>query len=201
MTQAKSQSVKPKFSTIEEYLDYDDGTDTRYELVDGVLTEMPPESRLNQKIASFLFGTFVRLGVPTQLLVIGVQIAVSSDKVTVRQPDFVVLSEECALALEGATTAVITRTMPPPGIVIEVVSPGEPESDNYQRDYVEKPREYAARGIGELWQVDPTRAIVTVLELVNGAYQSRPFSGNVQVVSPQFPTLQLSAAQILAAES
>jgi len=32
MTQAK-----PRFRTIEEYLDYDDGTDTRYELVDGQL--------------------------------------------------------------------------------------------------------------------------------------------------------------------
>lgn len=55
MTQAK-----PRFKTIEEYLDYDDGADTRYELVDGVLVEMPPESRLNQKIASFLFSAFVR---------------------------------------------------------------------------------------------------------------------------------------------
>ncbi|NJL23339.1 MAG: Uma2 family endonuclease, partial [Leptolyngbyaceae cyanobacterium SM1_3_5] len=30
--------------TFEEYLAYDDGTDTRYELVDGVLVEMPTES-------------------------------------------------------------------------------------------------------------------------------------------------------------
>ncbi|MDF5716354.1 MAG: Uma2 family endonuclease [Rhizonema sp. NSF051] len=34
--------VKPGFRTIEEYLDYADGTDTRYELVNGVLIEMPP---------------------------------------------------------------------------------------------------------------------------------------------------------------
>ncbi len=33
-----------KLLTFEEYLTYDDGTDTRYELVDGELVEMPPES-------------------------------------------------------------------------------------------------------------------------------------------------------------
>ncbi|MBD1859321.1 MULTISPECIES: Uma2 family endonuclease, partial [Leptolyngbya] len=43
MTQAKT-----RFNTIEEYLDYDDGTDTRYELVDGELIEMPPERPLNR---------------------------------------------------------------------------------------------------------------------------------------------------------
>jgi len=30
--------------TWDEYLAYDDGTDTRYELVAGELVEMPPES-------------------------------------------------------------------------------------------------------------------------------------------------------------
>lgn len=33
--------------TLEEYLNYDDGTDTRYELVDGHLTEVGAESPLN----------------------------------------------------------------------------------------------------------------------------------------------------------
>lgn len=55
MTQAK-----PKFTTLEDYLNYDDGTDTRYELVDGELVKMPPDSRLNHKIASFLFATFLK---------------------------------------------------------------------------------------------------------------------------------------------
>ncbi len=53
--------------TLKEYLDYDDGTDTRYELVDGVLVEMGTESRLNHKIASFLFATFLRLGLTEEL--------------------------------------------------------------------------------------------------------------------------------------
>ena len=82
MTQAKT-----RFNTIEEYLNHDYGTDARYELVDGELIEMPPESRLNLKIASFLFGAFIQLGIPSDLLSIGVQIAVRRQKVTARQPD------------------------------------------------------------------------------------------------------------------
>jgi Uma2 family endonuclease len=52
MTQTISDS---KFLTMEEYLAYDDGTDKRYELVDGELVEMPVESQLNASIAKFLF--------------------------------------------------------------------------------------------------------------------------------------------------
>lgn len=54
--------VIAKHLTFEEYLAYDDGTDTRYELVNGELTPLPPESRLNTKIAVFLLfqlGKFI----------------------------------------------------------------------------------------------------------------------------------------------
>jgi len=40
--------------TFEEYLAYDDGTDTRYELVDGELVEMSPEADENSTLTSFL---------------------------------------------------------------------------------------------------------------------------------------------------
>ncbi|MBW4694731.1 MAG: Uma2 family endonuclease [Lyngbya sp. HA4199-MV5] len=48
--------------TLEEYLDYDDGTDTRYELVNGELAEVPSESDLNNEIPMILLvaiGQFV----------------------------------------------------------------------------------------------------------------------------------------------
>ena len=40
-----------KTLTLEEYLTYDDGTGTRYELVNGVLVEMPTENPLNKIIS------------------------------------------------------------------------------------------------------------------------------------------------------
>lgn len=51
---------------------------------------------------------------------------------------------------------------------------------------MEKPKEYAARGIPEFWQVDPSRAMVTVLKLEGGAYQAREFRGSDLVVSHTF---------------
>lgn len=197
MTQAK-----PRFRTFEEYLTYDDGTDTRYELINGELIELPPESRLNHQIASFLFETFIRLGISSRLLTIGAQVAVINRNVTARQPDFVVLSQECADALKGANNDLITAEMPVPTLVVEAVSPDKPGNKrNYNRDYVDKPKEYAARGIPGFWQVDPTpdRAVVIVLTLKDGAYQSREFRGSDRVVSPTFPDLQLTAEQILRA--
>ncbi|HEY9906979.1 MAG TPA: Uma2 family endonuclease [Thermosynechococcaceae cyanobacterium] len=194
MTQATA-----RFRTLEEYLAYDDGTDTRYELVNGVLVEMSPESRLNRQIASFLFGAFVRLGLPTELLVIGTQITVISPEVTARQPDFVVLSPECAIVLEGAKSDVITAEIPAPALVVEVVSPGDEKSDNYQRDYVEKPKEYAERRIPEFWRIDPARSLVSVLVLKGGRYVEQVFRGSDRAISPTFPELNLTAHQILTA--
>ena len=46
--------------TLEEYLAYDDGTDTRYELVDGNLVEMPPETDSNNLISLYLLSEFLK---------------------------------------------------------------------------------------------------------------------------------------------
>lgn len=40
--------------TFEEYLTYDDDTDKRYELEDGILLEMPPASDIHEDIITFL---------------------------------------------------------------------------------------------------------------------------------------------------
>jgi Uma2 family endonuclease len=53
---AMTQSVAPKTITFDEYLAYDNGSDARYELVDGEIVEMPPESRENNAIAINIAG-------------------------------------------------------------------------------------------------------------------------------------------------
>ena len=192
MTQAK-----PRFRTIEEYLDYDDGTDARYELVDGELVELPNEKQINLLIARFLFLCFVHMGIPFERVGDKQQVSVDSLTVKAREPDLTIITEETRAAM--GKESLITRDMPAPSLVVEVVSPGKPGEDNYNRDYVEKPKEYAARGIPEFWQVDPSRSVVAVLTLKDGAYQAREFRGNSRVVSPTFPDLQLTADQILRA--
>lgn len=180
--------------TLEDYLNYDDGTDTRYELVDGVLVAMPPESTLNTQIAAFLLAAFLQFGIPHTRLGIRHQIAVAGAGATAREPDLLLHSEASAAAIEGQPKALLTHEMPPPALVVEVVSPRQEN-----RDYRHKRTEYAARHIPEYWIVDPIAAKVTVLEWVDGMYEERCYQGDERIVSPLFPALALTAAQILSA--
>jgi Uma2 family endonuclease len=84
-------------------------------------------------------------------------------------------------------------------VVIEVVSPGTESTDNYKRDYDRKPKEYAARGIPEMWLIDPDRAIVKIGTLTNGTYDFQDFTENQVIQSLAFPGLKLTAEQVLTA--
>lgn len=183
--------ASPKM-TLEEYLNYDDGTDTQYELENGELVVMPPESALNRRIASLLFAFFLQQKIPPYRLRIGTEIVVSGSRATTRLPNLMVLTEELAAALEGARRSAVMPDMPPPMLVAEVVSPGQET-----RVYRYKRSEYAARGISEYWIVDPTQQRVTILEWVEGLYEEKVYEGNMAIASPCLGTLELTAAQVL----
>lgn len=184
--------------TFEEYLAYDDGTDTRYELVNGVLVAMSAESSLNLDIALFLITIFLQV-VPRSRIEIKNLIAVDSVKVTAREPDLTIHSEALKRAISREKQAFLQSGMPVPLLVVEVVSPREPGSDNYNRDYIEKPQEYAKHCIPEFWLVDPSRAVVLVLSLVGSTYKAAEFRGSDQIQSTQFKQSNLSAQQVLTA--
>jgi Uma2 family endonuclease len=185
--------------TLEEYLVYDDGTETRYELVDGVLVEMGAESTLNTRIAVFLIQWFLQIGLNADRIGIKQKVAVSRAGITAREPDLIIHSEASARALDQAPQALLKQDNPVPCIIIEVVSPGKPGEPNYDRDYIEKRREYAERGIPEYWIVDPDRQIVLVLNLQDQVYEEQGFTGEIAIASPTFPNLALTAQQVLQA--
>jgi Uma2 family endonuclease len=187
-----AQNIASQPMTLAEYLKYVDGTDTRYELVNGALLIMPPESDLNQRIASLLFAYFLQQGIPPFRVRIGTEIVVSGSRATTRFPDVMILSEALAIALEGATRSTVMPEMPPPLLVVEVVSPNQEA-----RDYRYKRSEYAARAIAEYWIVDPLQQKVTVLEWVEGLYEEAVYVEASSIVSPLFGTLALTVAQIL----
>ena len=202
-----------KLFTLAEYLSYDDGTDRRYELVNGELKEMPSESDLNNAIAIFLLLAFAKV-VPGLLLRRGTEIAVSGSRATVRVPDLLILTEELVTALAETTRSIITPDMPPPALVVEVVSPGKENQDRdyrYKRcsavlgvspmsDCIKKRSEYAARGIKEYWLVDPKQAQVIILTLVDGLYEEAIFRNEDCLVSQMFDNLELTANQVLQIE-
>lgn len=185
--------------TLKEYLTYDDGTEMQYELVDGVLVEMGNESTLNTRIATMLMFAFAALGISHYRLSTKDLIEVRGNAASSRYPDLVVHSDESFTAIEGRSEACIELTDPSPMLVVEVVSPGPESSKNYKRDYERKPIEYADRGIPEFWLIDPERSWVRVLILQGDTYQVFQYMGNESIVSPTFPSLKLTATQILTA--
>ncbi len=185
-------TTQTKLITLEEYLNYDDGTDAVYELANGKLIPMPPEIYRNQRLASNLYAHFLQLGVPSSLLMQKTEIAVTGGRATVRIPDLTVLSEELALHLEETNRSTILADMPPPTLVVEVVS-----LNQEKRDYRYKISEYAARQIPEYWIVDPILNKVTVLELVEGLYEEQVYTAEQKIISPQFSQFNLTAQQVL----
>ncbi len=181
--------ITPQIMSLEDYFNYEDDTENCYELENGELVIMPPESDLNLRIASFLFAYFVIQGVPCDRLRIGTEIVVTGSKATVRLPDLIILSEELVIALKSATRSTITMDMPPPQLVVEVVSPGKKNRD---RDYRYKRSQYQARGISEYWIVDPIEEKVTVFNLVEGLYEETAFKENEAIASPILLQLNLT---------
>jgi Uma2 family endonuclease len=192
---AEDMVTTTKRFSLAEYLTYDNDSDRRYELVNGTLVEMPSESDLNNAIAMYLIGVLIQF-IPILRLRRGTEIVVSGARATVRLPDLLVLSEELEQALVGANRSLVTSDMPPPLLAVEIVSPGR---DNEDRDYRYKRSEYGARGIAEYWIVDPERAQLVVLTLVNGLYEEVIYQGGDRLLSDLFPGLELTAQQVLQA--
>ena len=109
-----------------------------------------------------------------------------------RYPDLVVLRPEHLELTQRRLT--ITRDMPPPRLVVEVVSPGKTNRD---RDYVHKRAQYAALGVPEYWLIDPIDQTVMVLSLAGETYREiGVFGAQRTLASVEFPDLALKAGQI-----
>lgn len=178
--------------TLEEFFNYEDDTDFLYEFEDGELIQMTAESEINRRIASFLFVYFAQLGIPAYRLSMKTEIVTTGSRV--RVPDLVLFSEELATAMEGAKRSTVMPEMPPPLLVVEIVSPTQRQSN---RDYRHKRSEYGARGITEYWIVDATAQKITVLEWVEGFYEEQIYIGEQAIASPALGNLGITATQVL----
>ncbi len=183
--------------SLGDFLDYDDGTDACYELEDGRLLSMPSESEINRRIAMFLVAYFLQLGIPFSRLTMKTEVVVSGSRATVRVPDLIVLRSELAQAMKGASRSMVTLDMPPPQLVVEIVSPGR---ENQERDYRYKRSQYQARDIAEYWIVDPIEQKITVLTMASGLYEEKVFTGNAAIASAFLSELEqespLTVAQV-----
>jgi Uma2 family endonuclease len=190
MTQAKQ-----RFETFTAYLAASDDLEGRFLLIDGELCELPPESEQNGWLAIVLRDWLVQV-VGRRLVRLGkceIQVPVlHKGDAQNRFPDLVVLREDHLQLTQKRLT--ITLEMPPPTLVVEVVSPGKTNRD---RDYIQKRAQYAAIGIQEYWVVDPTQQTILVLALAGSDYREvGQFRQGDRLRSPSFPTLGVTTKQI-----
>jgi Uma2 family endonuclease len=157
------------------------------------LIEMPSENDDSIQVSVNLLIVLSRF-FPSRLLRTKTEIVISGPRGTTRSPDVMVLTEELVLALKQTKRSTILLDMPPPALVVEVVSPG---TENENRDYRYKRSEYATWGIAEYWIIDPMRQQVMVLTLVEGLYEEAVFKGEDAIASPIIPSFDLTASQLL----
>ena len=155
---------KPRFHSFEEYLAYDDGSDKLYELFNGELIEVPPESGFNVEIATYLLLQLVSLVGYQRVRGHGLELEVRGEPRN-RFPDLTIIRQEHIALLKRRNT--IRLTMPPPLLVVEIVSPGELQRN---RDYVAKRSQYEDLGIPDYWIIDPQAQTVSVFILQSGRY-------------------------------
>lgn len=157
--------TKPRFTTFEEYLNYENNSDRVYELFNGELIVVPPESGWNVEIATFLLLKFAALLGHRRVRGHGLELEVRGEPRN-RYPDLTILREEHIQQLSQRNT--LRLFMAPPLLVVEVVSPGELQRN---RDYLAKKMQYQDCGIPEYWIVDPQTQIILVLELIDNVYK------------------------------
>lgn len=187
MTQTTTKTIY----SFEEYLTYDDGTDNRYELIDGKLELMNPPTFRHLLISDFIADSF-KAQIKNQKLPwmcfreAGIRTGWRKSRLS---DVYVVTSEQVIEFLDESAVC-----QSPPLLVVEVVSP-----ESVKRDYRYKRSEYAALEIPEYWIVDPIESKVTILLWEEGLYEETEFTSNQKIISPTFPELNLTVEQVLAA--
>ncbi len=183
--------------SLEEYLQYDDGTDTTYELVNGELLPMTLGKGQHGEIADFIHISLrqeiKRLGWEwvSKQMVVGIQSPRGDRWDTIRIPDVVVLPLVQWREIQDRE-AIIRLHEPPPLLVVEVVS-----DSTKVVDYRTKRAEYSVIEIPEYWIVDPLSAKITVLTLADGWYDATELTVTDFICSPSFPDLKLTVQHIL----
>lgn len=198
----------PESVTFEEFLSWKpDGG--RYELHEGVITEMQPTGKheeitgfLAAKLAVEIFQQKLPYFIPKQALVNPLQ------RQSGYSPDVLILdSNRLASEPEWEKASTLTKGTTVP-LVVEVVS------TNWRDDYLTKVRDYEEIGIAEYWIVDylalggrrfignPKQPTISIYNLVDGEYQQpRQFRQGDKIESQVFSALDLSVEEIFRLDS
>lgn len=201
-------AIAQKTLSFEEFLNWDDDSGRSFELVNGVAMPLSEPTAKHEDVVDGLCRLLVdhcqSLNlpyVPRQNKQVRLN-APPGESESSRKADIVVFAkEEWARMRQSSASA--AAYIPPP-LAIEVVS------TNWRDDYRIKLNEYETLGILEYWIVDyaglggvqyigsPKQSTATINRLIDGEYQALRYQGESTIVSPMFPQLILTIAQIIA---
>ncbi|WAS04577.1 Uma2 family endonuclease [Gloeomargaritales cyanobacterium VI4D9] len=182
---------------------------SHYELYDGVPIEMPQPLGQHEDIASFLAeqvtAEYLRLNLPYRIPKHA--LVKKPDAESAYLPDVLVLNRPNLIhepLWAKASTVTLGASIP---LIIEVVS------SNWRVDYLTKVKDYEEMGIREYWLVDylglggrrflgnPKQPTIFIHEFIDGEYQVNAFREQERLISPTFPELVLTVAQVFQAGS
>ena len=196
ITASQPQSATdPKKLTFQEYLFYQDYTDTQYELYRGQLIPMAAPTGLHINICKYLvYQLQIHFAAVNLSLIATTDAGVRTEVDSSRIPDGIICTPELwqkVCARPGSGVLDFGET---PTLIIEVTS------DNWREDYIRKRAEYALIDIPEYWIVDANKKRVRILTNPQNedGYEHTDFEVGQNIVSSQFPNLVLSVSEMLA---
>jgi Uma2 family endonuclease len=201
-------AIAQKTLSFEEFLNRDDESGRSFELVNGVAMPLSEPTAQDEDVVDGLCRLLVdhcqSLNlpyVPRQSKQVRLN-AAPGESESSRKADIVVFAKEEWVRMRQSSASAAAYIPPP--LAIEVVS------TNLRDDYRIKLNEYETLGIFEYWIVDyaglggvqyigsPKQSTVTINRLMDGEYQAQRYQGEAIIVSPTFPQLVLTTAQIVA---
>ena len=201
-------AIAQKTLSFEEFLNWDDDSGRSFELVNGVAMPLSEPTAKHEDVVDGLCRLLVdhcqSLNlpyVPRQSKQVRLN-AAPGESESSRKADIVVFAKEEWVRMRQSSASAAAYIPPP--LAIEVVS------TNWRDDYRIKLNEYETLGILEYWIVDyaglggvlyigsPKQSTVTINRLIDGEYQAQRYQGEAIIVSPTFPQLVLTTAQIVA---
>lgn len=201
-------AIAQKTLSFEEFLNWDDDSGRSFELVNGVAMPLSEPTAKHEDVVDGLCRLLVdhcqSLNlpyIPRQSKQVRLN-AGPGESESSRKADIVVFAKEEWVRMRQSSASAAAYIPPP--LAIEVVS------TNWRDDYRIKLNEYETLGILEYWIVDyaglggvqyigsPKQSTVTINRLIDGEYQAQRYQGEAIIVSPTFPQLVLTIAQIVA---
>jgi Uma2 family endonuclease len=206
MTIATDRLIQQKALSFDEFLaQY--GGDNRYELIDGEVFDLEttgPHEHVVGIITKKTCFQIERVQLPWTVLQRPLfrpaHIAMTAFRPDVAVIDEIALKDEPLWPEQSILTC---------GGSIKFVA--EVVSGSWQNDYARKLEDYAVLGIPEYWIADhaaiggrryigqPKQPTLSICLLVDGEYEIRQLRGDDPIGSPTFPSLMLTAAQVLGA--